>query len=170
MKIIEGLKQIKELSRKADDIKEKISKHSAYLNFETPMYKDQKGQVNEWLQAYSDILKEILRLRISIQRTNLAVEVEVVLGEKTIKKTIAEWIHRRRDLATLEKSVWAMLTDRNLKEGVAEQSTGEKMDIKIVRCYEAEERDKKIDLFSGEPSTIDSRLEVVNAITDLMED
>ena len=71
MKIIEGLKKIKDLQKKADDLLDKVKRHSAYLNYETPVYKDQKTQVNEWIQSYGDILKEILRLRIAIQKTNL---------------------------------------------------------------------------------------------------
>ena len=43
------------------------------------------------------------------------------------------------------------------------------MDIKIVRFYELETRDKKVDLYQSEPMLIDSRLEIINAITDLIE-
>ena len=169
MKIIEGLKQIKDLMRKQEDLVKKIGAHSAHLSFETPVYPDQKRQVDEWVQAQRDILKEILRLRIAIQRTNLATEVEIVFDGQPVKKTIAEWIHRRRDLADLEKQAWRHLTDRNLKEENLKQSTGELMEIKIVRCYDPVQRDEAINALASEPTTIDSRLEVVNATTDLME-
>lgn len=169
MKLIEGLKQIKDLSRKADDLQEKITQHSAHLNVETPVYADQKGQVREWLQAHSDVLKEMLRLRIAVQRTNLAVEVEIELGGKKVKKTIAEWIHRRRDLAAREMHAWQSLTDKGLKEGFIKESSGEQREIKIVRCYEPEMRDSMIELYTSEPMIIDSRLEVVNAVSDLIE-
>lgn len=169
MKIIEALKQIKDLTRKADDLRSKIGKFSAHLNFETPMYQDQKGQVGGWLQAHSDILKEILHLRFAIQITNINTSITIDLGDKPVTKTIAEWIHRRRDLATLEKMAWVMLTDKNLKEGVATDSQNEKREVKIVRCYDPALRDRMIELFTTEPSAIDSRLEVVNAVTSLIE-
>ncbi len=169
MKVIEGLKGIKDLSRKADDLQDKISKHSAHLNVETPVYTDQKKQVREWLQAHSDVLKEMLRLRIAIQRTNLAVEVEIELGGKKVKKTIAEWIHRRRDLAGKEMNVWKVLTDKGLKEGFIKESSGEQREIKIIRCYEPEARDVMVELYISEPMIIDSRLEVINAVSDLIE-
>jgi hypothetical protein len=86
-----------------------------------------------------------------------------------VQKTIAEWIHRRRDLATMQSSAWKALTDRNLKEGWMRESTGTERKISLVRCYDPEERDRMIDLYDSEPMAIDSRLEVVNAITDLME-
>lgn len=169
MKLIEGLKKIKDLQRKAEDIRDKIGAYSVHLSFETPRYPDQKKQVKEWLQAHSDLLKEILKLRIAIQRTNLETQVAVELDGKTVTKSIAEWIHRRRDLAKQECAAWQALTDRNLKEGMTKDTQGEKVEIKIVRCYEPEERDEKVDAYLSEPSTIDARLEITNAITDLIE-
>lgn len=169
MKLIEALKQIKDLERKADDLRHKVSQHSAYLSHETPMYKDQKKQVSEWIQAHSDILKEILKLRVGIQRTNLETKVDIELDGKVVTKSIAEWIHRRRDLAGDELRMWRSLTDRGLKEGTMKQSTDQLLEVKIIRCYDPEERDRASELFSSEPITIDSKLEIVNAVTDLVE-
>jgi len=169
MKIIEALKQIKDLSRKADDLVIKVQHNSAYLSHETPAYVDQKQQVQEWLQAHSDLLKEILRLRVAIQKTNLETDVTIELAGKNVTKSIAEWIHRRRDLAKAEREIWAKLTDRGLKEGLLQQSVGDPILVKIVRCFNPAERDKKIDEYTSEPMLIDSRLEIINAITDLIE-
>jgi len=171
MKLIEALKKIKDEQRKADDLREKVAKHSAHLSIETPVYKDQPKQVAGWIQAHSDILKEILRLRIAIQRTNLETMVAIAVGAggSDVTKSIAEWIHRRRDLAGEECTMYQGLTDRGLKEGTMKQSTEQLVDVKIVRCYDPEQRDKMIDLYQSEPSVIDARLEVVNAVTDLIE-
>ena len=169
MKLIEALKQIQDLQRKADDLRGKIALHSAHMDYETPVYSDQRKQVKEWLQAHSDILKEILRLRIAIQRTNLQTDVTIELGGKGVTKTIAEWIHRRRELAEYECVAWKQLTDRGLKEGRIQESTGQTKEVKIIRCYDPEERDKKVDLYSSEPTTIDAKLEITNAVTDLIE-
>jgi len=169
MKIIEGLKQIKELQRKADDLKDKVARHSAYLSNETAVYDNQKEQVHQWIQSHSDIMKEILRLRIAIQKTNLNTMVTMELGGKSVTKTIAEWVHRRRDLANNEAVMWSKLTDRQLKEGIQKQSTGQEQEVKIVRCYDPKEKDTMLYLFQSEPSIVDSKLEVVNAVTDLME-
>lgn len=168
MKIIEALKQIKDLQKKAEDLRRKVQQHSAHVNFETPVYTDQKGQVSQWIQAHSDILKKILDLRIAIQRTNLSVQVPIEISGQTINKSIAEWIHRRRDLANLERDMWKQLTDKNIKEGHAQNSMGQMMEVKIVRCYDPKERDGKIGLYDSEPTTIDAKLEIVNATTDLV--
>ena len=170
MKIIEALKQIKDLQRKADDLRGKVASHSAHMNFETPMYPDQKGQVSEWIQAHTDILKEILRLRVAIQKTNIMTPVIIELDGKQVTKSIAEWIHRRRDLANLDRDMWKKLTDRGLKEGMGNNSMGQPVEVKIIRCYDPKERDNKVALFESEPSTVDAKLEIINAVTDLIEE
>lgn len=169
MKIIQALKQQKDLIKKAEDLQDKIAKHSAYLNFETPVYKDQRQQVDEWLQAHSDVLKELLRLRLAVQKTNLETPVTIELGGKSLTKSIAAWIHRRRDLSKIECAAWQKLTDRKLKEGKVNETTGNVLDVKIVRCYSPEKRDLMVEILEGESSVIDQHLEIVNAVTDLIE-
>jgi hypothetical protein len=173
VKLIEAMKRIKELQQKADDIKKKVADNCALLSIETPVYgKDQITQITGWLQSCSDIRKEILRLRVAIQRTNLETKVEVDFGEPTgrVTKTLAEWIHRRRDLAKADETLWMSLTDRNLKEqrvssGPAQPGT----DITIIRFFNPVQRDQMIALYRAEPGIIDRTLEVTNAITDLIE-
>lgn len=169
MKIIQGLKQIKDLTVKAEDLRAKIALHSADLSFETAPYPDQKSVVDGWLQAHSDLLKEILRLRVAVQKTNIQTPVTITLAGKSVTHTIAEWIHRRRDLAAMEMAAWAKLTDKNLKEGSGTNSTGVSVEIKIRRYYDPKQRDENISKFKSEPHVIDSDLEVVNAVTDLIE-
>lgn len=169
MKLIEAMKKIKDLRIKADDLRKKVGTYCADQSHETPVYDNQKAKVKEWTQGYSDILKEILSLRVAIQKTNLQTDVTMELGGKQVTKTIAEWIHRRRDLADLERSIWANIGDRGLREGTIQTSTGEKTEVKIRRYYDPEERDKNVELFRSEPSVIDSTLEVINAVTDLVE-
>lgn len=171
MKLIQAMKQIKELQKKAEDLRGKVKNHSADLDFETPVYPDQKRQVAEWIQSHSDVLKEVLALRVAVQQTNLATNVTIELGGKQVTKTIAEWIHRRRDLANAELLMWGCLTDKGLKEGQALPTTtpgAPPTPVKIRRYYDPVERDHKVELYRTEPAIIDSTLEVVNATTDLL--
>jgi hypothetical protein len=168
MKIIEALKQLKDLQRKAEDLRGKVKQHSAHMNFETPTYPDQKAQVSMWIQSHTDILKEILHLRVAIQNTNLNTQVTIELSGKQVPKSIAEWIHRRRDLANFERDMWKQLTDRGLKEGMGMNSMQQPVEVKIVRCYNPQERDERIMALESEPSLIDAKLEIVNATTDLL--
>lgn len=170
MKIIEAMKKIKELLIKADDLKKKVAQYHADLSFETAVYGDkQREKIREWTQACHDVLGEVLKLRVAIQRTNLVTMADVELGGKIVRKSIAEWIHRRRDLAGLDLKVWDALNDKGLKEGQMKNSAGEVIDVKIRRYYDPEERDRMRDLYSSEPGVIDRTLEVVNAVTDLIE-
>lgn len=171
MKIIEAMKLIKELVVKREDLVKKVANHCADLDYETPLYADQKRQVGEWIQSHSDVCKEILKLRVAVQKTNMATKVAIELGGKRVEKTISEWIHRRRDLAGFELSIWSALCDRNLKEGQvpSTQPGGAIREVRIRRYFDPLERDAKIELYRSEPSIIDRTLEVVNATTDLEE-
>lgn len=169
MKIIEAMKLIKELQVKADDLREKVGQHCANLDFETPVYANQHLQIAEWIQAHADIMREIIRLRVAIQRTNLATEVEMEIGGKRVVKTIAEWIHRRRDLARFDLAMWEKLTDRGLKEQrVSTTPGGPVTEIKIRRYYDPAVRDNMITIYKAEPGIIDRTLEVTNAVTELI--
>ena len=169
MKIIEGMKKIKELQIKVDDLKKKVGTYCADQSHETAVYgANQKQKIDEWLQGHSDVLKEIMALRIAIQKTNLATNVDIEIGGVIVSKTIAEWIHRRRDLAGQELTCWSSLTDRGLKEGTILTSTGEKQEVKIRRYYEPSRKDKMMEMYRSEPNVIDRTLEVINAVTDLV--
>ena len=169
MKIIEALKKVKDLERRVTDLTAKIGLHSAMSSLDTEKYTDQRGQVREWLDSVRDTIAEISRLRCAIQTTNLAVKVEIELAGNQVSKSIAAWIHRRRDLAKLECASWAALTDRRIQEGQGKTPTGEPILITIKRFYDPAERDKRVEALTQEVSLIDARLEIVNAVTDLVE-
>jgi len=171
MKIIEGLKKIKDLKRKAEDLRQKIGQYCADLDCENPTYDNQRKQVSEWLQAHSDVLKEILSLRYRIQKTNISTQVTIDLGGNHVEKSIAEWIHRRKDLAHEEESAWNKLNDRGLRDEYKQKPTPNSPETVIKRrlYFDPQERDIKKELYRSEPSTIDGILETVNAVTDLVE-
>lgn len=171
MKLIQGMKLIKELQLKAQDIRQKIVNHSAHLSVETPVYEDQKGQVSKWLQAHEDLIKEVGSLMRRVTKTNLETSVTITIADKPVTKTITEWIIRRRLTAKFDQQAWESLTDRNLKEGQIQPSQpgGTATPVKIIRCYSPEERDGKVSTYRWEPGEIDRILETVNAVTDLLD-
>lgn len=168
MKIIEALKKIKDLKKKAEDIKVLAKTHCADMECETPVYADQKRQVESWCQAYSDIIKEILELKYRVQKTNIETQVTIELGDRHVTKSIAEWIHRRKELASLEENFWRALTDKGHKDNQYQLTPSSPVTIVKRRLYfDAVERDKKIELYRSEPSKIDAVMETINALTDL---
>ena len=170
MKIIEAMKRVKANKEKIADLQKQIGQFCANLNFEAPTYgTETANKIAEWLQSCDDISRQSAKLLVSIQRTNLATAVTITLGDNNITKSIAEWVWRRREYATIDLKTWSMLTDRGLKEGVGNNSSGTPVDIKIARHYDPVKRDKMVAMYKSEPHEIDAALEVINAVTDLIE-
>jgi hypothetical protein len=170
MKLIEGMKLVKELQVKADDLRKKIALNCALLSIETPMYPDPKRQVREWLQVHEDITREIARLRVRVAKTNLATVVSIKVGAILLEKCITEWIARRKELAPLDMQAWAALGDRGLKEqNLKTSADGPITEVRIMRFFDPVERDNRIATYRDEPGLIDRTLEVINAVTDLLD-
>ena len=169
MKLIEALKKLKSLEKKADDIKDLLRHYCCDMDYETPAYPYQKEKVTGWIQAYHDILQEISRLSYQIQKTNLETKVSIELDGKTIEKSITEWILRRRKLCGMELALFKSLTDKNLREGPIQFSGGNTQMAKIRRYYDPQLKERKLSMLGSEPFEIDSKLEIVNATTELVE-
>jgi len=171
MKIIEALKQLKDLERKADDLQKKVMDHTAIMDFEDPVYKDQHKKVRSWIDAFHGIQEEILRLHCAIQVTNLQTPVEIKISDAKAKtRTIAEWVIRRRKTAKREFNFWAHVNDRGLvTKPIVKKGQTEPEIAKVIRFYDPEERDTMVERLRAEDAAIDAALEIVNAKTDLIE-
>jgi len=173
MKIIEAMKKVKDLQRKVSDIKGKITQYCVDHDNQEPVYgtyETQKKQVSEWIQACNDIVKEILNLRVAVQKTNCETEVSIDIGGKAVTQTIAAWIHRRRDLAQLNKTIYQVLDETKVNLGVGyRDKDGEERIAKRRLYFDPKVRDEKVEEYNSEPSLIDSALETVNATTDIIE-
>lgn len=170
MKIIEAMKRVKSNKEKIVDLQTRIAQVSAHLSHETPVYGIETAQsIRLWQQSCLDLTQDNIQLLTAIARTNLATSATITLGEKSVTKTLAEWVWRRREYAAIDLKTWSVLTDRNLKEGAGQTSTGIPFEVKIVRNYDPAQRDARLAEFKSEPHEIDAALEVVNAVTDLRE-
>lgn len=170
MKVIQALKAVKGNKEKIADLQLRIKNCCSNLSHETPVYGvETAAKIQEWLQSCQDTAKENVRLLTAIQKTNLQTEVTIELGGKQVTKTIAEWVWRRREYAALDVATWSTLTDRGLKEGMLQSSTGTPTQVSIVRHFDPLRRDEAIALYRSEGRLIDGALEVTNAITDLVE-
>lgn len=169
MKIIEALKSLKYLSKKADDLQIKLQQNCADMEFDTPLFPDMKNKIDEWLQAHGDVVKEIGKLRFRLQKTNVMINVTIRLNETDVSKTLFEWIQRRKDLANMELKAWQKLTDRNLRDGQFAQSNGIMNQIKMRRYYDPAKKERYVNMLSLEPTLIDSALEIANCSNELVE-
>jgi hypothetical protein len=169
MKIIEAMKKVKQNKEKIADLQTKIGQTCANLSHETPVYgAETSTKIREWLQSCQDLTQENVSLLCAISRTNLATPATIELGGKQVTKTIAEWVWRRREYAKTDLMTFGKLTDRGLKEGAGQTSTGVPFEVKIVRHYDPTQRDTAMAMYQAEPHQIDAALEVINATTDLV--
>lgn len=169
MKIIEALKKLKYLEQKSADLKDKISANCAYMDYETPIYPDMKDKVSGWIQAYKDLLNEISTLSYRLQKTNLSTFVKIELDGVVIEKSIFEWIIRRKKLIPMEVAMYRKISDKGYKEGMVSFPYGNTAMATFKRYYDPKEKEKRQELLTSEPYEIDAKLEVINAITDLLE-
>lgn len=170
MKIIEAMKLVKSNKEKIADLCARIKSHSAHLSFETPTYPDQTAKIKEWTQAALDVSRDNVELLIRIGKTNSQIQVTIPMGEAQVTKSISEWVWRRREYAALDATIWQTQGDRGLKEQqVTTTQGGAPTLITLIRHYNPEARDKALDILRREASAIDGTLEVVNAVTDLVE-
>lgn len=169
MKIIQAMKQVKANKEKITELSQRIQRNSAHLSIESPLYEDQADKIKEWTQTCLDVSRDNVELLVRIAKTNMATPVTIELGGKQITKSISEWVWRRREYAALDLGIWSVQSDRNLKEGQVQTSPGVMSEIKLVRYYDPAKRDEAMDNLRREPHLIDGMLEVVNAVTDLVE-
>jgi hypothetical protein len=172
MTIIEAMKRIKANKVKLADLQQKIALYSAHTSLEaesTPYGHNTAAKVAEWTNTCEDLSQENMKLDIRIQKTNLATPVTIALGGREITKCIAEWVLRRRKYANDDFQTWSRQTDRGLKVGMTQGSQGAPVEVKLIRNYDTDLRDKKMVMYQMEPHEINAKLEVVNATTELLE-
>ena len=170
MKIIECMRTLKLIDVKIGELQQRIAANCANHSHETLPYGDEtSAKVTGWLQSCEDLTQEAAALLLRLQRTNLATQVPIKIGEKTVTKSIAEWVLRRRKFAAIDQATWEKLTDRGLRDGLLPQSTGTPLEVKVRRHYDSARRDEKVLLYKQEPHLIDGALEVANATTDLLD-
>ena len=170
MKIIEAMKKVKYNKEKLSELHGKIKDNCANTTLESPIYGDDVHlKIKEWIQSCADIVQENVRLLCAIQKTNSQTNVTIELDGKKVTKTVSEWVWRRREYARYDQITWSMLSDRGLQQGAFKSSLGADVRVDIVRHFDPIERDKMQEVYRSEPHNIDSALEIINAITDLVE-
>lgn len=172
MKIIEGLKKLKSIKEKLDDLSVKIRTNCAYMDYQTSAYEDPKKQIKSWIDCYEDTVQEYLTLHARIMATNLATPVSIVMSDDTtVTRSIHEWIRRRKEGVDMDMALWSRINDNGLKEGPIKKEVDGEVTFAIatvVRNYDPQERDKKCEKLRAEKYLIDSALEIANATTDLL--
>lgn len=167
MYIIEALKEVKHLREKISDLTKKIGNNSAHLENKPTEYKDPAAEIKSWQAQIHATTQRIEELLCRINMTNLLTNVTITIGKKTVTKSIAAWIYRRTGLSTFDLNAWMACTSKGLKIEI-DKTEANKV-YSVILNYDAKTRDLKTEEFGCEAGLIDTRLEIVNATTQLIE-
>ncbi len=169
MKIIEGMKELKLLRKKMNKNRELIQKYASQVSTEKTYFESKQAQTKEvksLLQSNADMCATYMALKVKIEKTNLATEINF----KNKTHTISELLMYKRVLGTeiiqTYKSLNSQAGDHSLRSRFAGVSG---KDAQIERFYSESEKNEQLEYWSDFIDSIDGRLEVVNATTDLID-
>lgn len=171
MTITEGLKKLKLLEKRMMKNCEEISRYSSLLANEKPLFdteQKQREEVQKLIQSNKDLEKEYCRIKAMVDYTNLMVVVKI--DDET--RSIHSWLTVLRKTGRALINTYASLTENEASSRqmrFRDKETG--MPPTVIRLFDENEKRngqrKWEDLTSGK--TIEGRLEVVNATTQLIE-
>lgn len=166
MKIVEAMKELKLIEKKMEKNADSIQKYSSQPSNERPYFSTedaQRKEIKSLIQSNIDLLNNYLGLKKSIEKTNLETQVEFD-GKKY---TISELLVLKRRLAKMMIVSFDSMNDSNARQNMI-RGTGDNT-IKIERFYDEREKNEGLRKWQDFYDNIDSRLEVVNATTDLID-
>lgn len=172
MKIIEAMKELriieKKMQRNIKSIGEYSSSLSIYSNIFGSAPKQQK-EVKEYIQSSEDLLKMYLKLKQAIEKTNLEIVVEI----EGKKYSISELLVLKRKLAKVMEETFGALSDQKAKVDLENMNVRmvdkEGKEPTVIRYYDEKYKNEGMKKWRDLYDTIDSKLEIVNATTDLVE-
>lgn len=169
MKLIEAMKKLRVIEKRMADNSHKIEEYSAFVSTERLPFETEEAQKKELrsrIQANTDLMTEYLGLKRAIERTNLAVQVEI--GGTSY--TISDLLTLKRRLGALMMETYLSLNTGQADRRVSRMATLEGTVPQVVRLYKEDEKNENLRKWQDLLDNIDSRLEVVNATTDIVEE
>ena len=170
MKIIEGLKELKLIESRMKKNAEQIEKYSSVLDTERCHFENeavQTREVEQLVQANKDLQERYLQLKISIEHTNLATKVQIEGQKKDY--SIYELIIIKRKLGSLIKQTYEAMNRKQADMRRIKSMTSQATPVKVITLYDERKKNEALENHEKLMSNIDGRLEVVNAVTDLIE-
>jgi len=168
MKIIEGMKRLRVIEKRMESQRNAVTEYASKLSTEMPRFQtkeDQAKEVASLIQSNNDLCAEYLRIKRSIEYTNLKVSVE--LQGKAY--SISDLLVVKRKLADRMVATYRALNDTVARDRLrnAPKFDGETPKVEVL--YDERTKLDNIRKWQDLADIIDSRLEVINATTDLIE-
>lgn len=169
MKLIEGMKTLKVIEKKMQHNTERVNQYAAIVSSERPIFgteAEQRKQVEQLIQSNTDLAKQYLSLKKAVDLTNI--QSQVTIGKETF--SISDLLQIQRNVAKLMKTTYNALNDKLAEQRIVtmRQPTTEKPPH-VERMYDENEKYKGLQYWQGLEDEIETRLEVINATTNLIE-
>lgn len=171
MKIVEALKNLKTIQKRIQKNCSLISDYAGYLSIETPAFETpekQRDEIQSLIQSNLDLENEYLRLKLSIEETNL--KTMVTIGNFTYP--ISSLISIKRVAKEFRSSTYrSLVVDKaqgRLHNTLNRQGYNPQEPVRIIALYDEKVKNTALSEWEEFLSQIDGKLEVVNAETDLV--
>jgi Na+/phosphate symporter len=168
MTLIEAMKGLKHTERKIDSNKEKIQKYSATLDNERLPFETEENQgkeVQSLLQSCEDLDAYRRKLKECVEYTNLMTKVEI----QGATYSISELLFILRKTADSMLSVYKCLNIDSARGRLRGFVVDAGKQIPIKAHYKETDKNEKLKKWQELKDTIESRLEVINATTQLLK-
>ncbi len=168
MKIVEALKRLRVIEKRLTSHRESVTRYSSMVSTEKPLFETedrQRKEVISLIQSSKDLIEEYLKIGKQIKKSNLQVIVE--MGGRDY--TISDLLVIKDKLAGLMVKAFSALNDSAGESRLRHSTSVEGKTPHVVRFYREEMRNEGLRVWQDLYDNISSRLEVVNATTDLIE-
>jgi len=168
MKIIEALKELKLIEKKMETNRKNIAQYSSCVSTERPFFGDEKLQekeVESLIQSNTDLVNRYLQLKRQIEVTNQTIQLKFGKDSYFISDLL---ILKRRLLKNLIETYEVLGTsyaDSRLRYAPRD---ADGKPAQIRRLYDEKIKNERLSELITFMNQIDSRLEIVNATTDLV--
>lgn len=165
MTITEGMRELKLITQKMADNSRRITRYASSPKDRKPILGDeasQRKEVQSLIQANMDLSTNAIELKRRIDRTNMEIEVEV----EGIKMPIHDHLFMHRHILDTKRQTFAACND-SLATNSGMTRKGEAPDVD--RFYDEKQVNDQLRKIDEYKSRLISRLEVVNATTELID-
>ena len=168
MKMIEALRELRLLEKKMSRNQEYIERYSSMVSTQVPSFnsiEEQREKVRSLLQENIDYAMNRIHLKEQINYTNLM--TKVVLGGKSWR--LQNLLDFHRGIAGDIRDTYDSLTDRSGQNQLRSAPTVEGRSPQVIRLYDENMKLTELDRWDTFKEEIGTRLEVINAVTELLE-
>lgn len=171
MKLIEALKRLRTIEKQIGKRNcEDITKYASMSSNEKPYFETadkQRAEVKAMVQSSMDLINEYMKLKRNIDYTNLITKITLQGKEYTLVDALII----KRKMYALALKVYQSLNDASGQQrlGTMRMASSEGKTITIERYYKEEDRNNGLKYWHSLLEEFDSKLEVINATTELLE-